>query len=189
MICCNSAFEQGNLDLWGYINAFIIIYIFLLLPSATRPGDTVCVCVCTWHGCHYGRRDDGHFLPPRDCHFLLLSDELAKTVRQTAVLPGKSPHRRAMPRFYSHALIVWRQRSQAARPTDVFLAIGAAEVLIDIYAWNNVRWLGWGGPLEGGGGDCVRVRHTQQVHTHVPVHVRACFCVCVSSDVSVVLTY
>ena len=25
MICCNSALEQGNLDLWRYINAFIII--------------------------------------------------------------------------------------------------------------------------------------------------------------------
>ena len=25
MICCNSAFEQGNLVLWRYINAFIII--------------------------------------------------------------------------------------------------------------------------------------------------------------------
>ena len=25
MICCNSAFEQGNLGLWRYINAFIII--------------------------------------------------------------------------------------------------------------------------------------------------------------------
>ena len=25
MICCNSAFEQGHLDLWRYINAFIII--------------------------------------------------------------------------------------------------------------------------------------------------------------------
>ena len=25
MISCNSALEQGNLDLWRYINAFIII--------------------------------------------------------------------------------------------------------------------------------------------------------------------
>ena len=27
MISCNSAFEQANLDLWRYINAFIIIII------------------------------------------------------------------------------------------------------------------------------------------------------------------
>ena len=27
MISCNSTFEQGNLDLWRYINAFIIIII------------------------------------------------------------------------------------------------------------------------------------------------------------------
>ena len=27
MLCCNSAFEQGNLDLWRYTNAFIIIII------------------------------------------------------------------------------------------------------------------------------------------------------------------
>ena len=31
MICCNSAFEQGNLDLWRYINAFIIIIIFMII--------------------------------------------------------------------------------------------------------------------------------------------------------------
>ena len=38
MICCNSAFEQGNLDLWRYINAFIIInYTF-------ENGCHVCVC-------------------------------------------------------------------------------------------------------------------------------------------------
>ena len=30
MICCNSAFEQGNLDLWRYINAFIIIFIIII---------------------------------------------------------------------------------------------------------------------------------------------------------------
>ena len=30
MICCNSAFEQGNLDLWRYINALIIIIIIML---------------------------------------------------------------------------------------------------------------------------------------------------------------
>ena len=28
MISCNSAFEQGNLDLWRYINGFIIIIIY-----------------------------------------------------------------------------------------------------------------------------------------------------------------
>ena len=27
MICCNTAFEQGSLDLWRYLNAFIIIII------------------------------------------------------------------------------------------------------------------------------------------------------------------
>ena len=27
MICCNSAFEQGNLVLWRYTNAFIIVII------------------------------------------------------------------------------------------------------------------------------------------------------------------
>ncbi len=31
MICCNSAFEQGNLDLWRYINAFIIIIIIIII--------------------------------------------------------------------------------------------------------------------------------------------------------------
>ena len=34
MICCNSAFEQGNLDLWRYyINAFIIYLLLILLLS------------------------------------------------------------------------------------------------------------------------------------------------------------
>ena len=31
MICCNNAFEQGNLDLWRYINAFIIIIIYIYI--------------------------------------------------------------------------------------------------------------------------------------------------------------
>ena len=31
MICSNSAFEQGNLDLWRYINAFIIIIIIAVV--------------------------------------------------------------------------------------------------------------------------------------------------------------
>ena len=31
MICCNSAFEQGNLDLWRYINAFIILFIIITI--------------------------------------------------------------------------------------------------------------------------------------------------------------
>ena len=33
MISCNSAFEQGNLDLWRCINAFIIIIIMLYTAS------------------------------------------------------------------------------------------------------------------------------------------------------------
>ena len=36
MICCNSAFEQGNLDLWRYINAFIIIIYYYKVPLAGR---------------------------------------------------------------------------------------------------------------------------------------------------------
>ena len=33
MICCNSAFEHGNLDLWRYINAFIIIIIMCVAST------------------------------------------------------------------------------------------------------------------------------------------------------------
>ena len=39
MICCNSAFEQGNLDLWRYINAFIIIYYYYIYLG-----------ICFWNG-------------------------------------------------------------------------------------------------------------------------------------------
>ena len=47
MICYNSAFEQGNLDLWRYRNAFIIIIIITL---ATCTGhDTVTLATCTGH--------------------------------------------------------------------------------------------------------------------------------------------
>ena len=35
MICFNSAFEQGNLDLWRYINAFIIIIIIIMCVAST----------------------------------------------------------------------------------------------------------------------------------------------------------
>ena len=42
MISCNSAFEQGNLDLWRYINAFIIIIItFLLDPKSANVSDSL----------------------------------------------------------------------------------------------------------------------------------------------------
>ena len=36
MICCNSAFEQGNLDLWRYINAFIICYYYLFIRQVAQ---------------------------------------------------------------------------------------------------------------------------------------------------------
>ena len=36
MICCNSAFEQGNLDLWRYINMFIIISITIISVALTK---------------------------------------------------------------------------------------------------------------------------------------------------------
>ena len=42
MICCNSAFEQGNLDLWRYINAFIII-IYYLRPGPVQHQPAGCV--------------------------------------------------------------------------------------------------------------------------------------------------
>ena len=35
MISCNSAFEQGNLDLWRYTNAFIIIIIVIIIIIRT----------------------------------------------------------------------------------------------------------------------------------------------------------
>ena len=41
MICCNSAFEQGNLDLWRYINAFIIIIIYCITCPHVRCEDNV----------------------------------------------------------------------------------------------------------------------------------------------------
>ena len=41
MISCNSAFEQGNLDLWRYINAFIIIITFLLDPKSANVPDSL----------------------------------------------------------------------------------------------------------------------------------------------------
>ena len=41
MICCNSAFEQGNLDLWRYINAFIII----IITGCVLPGLGLNICI------------------------------------------------------------------------------------------------------------------------------------------------
>ena len=36
MISCYCASEQGNLDLWRYINAFIIIIIIITFPSNSK---------------------------------------------------------------------------------------------------------------------------------------------------------
>ena len=53
MICCNSSFEQGNLDLLRYINAFIIYYLLLMFHAPDGIGmNKIMLPIqspCSWH--------------------------------------------------------------------------------------------------------------------------------------------